>query len=98
MFILDRIDRELLHSLESLELKFGLSSEFFAKIPVRILLNVLFRVFRFSKASFCALTSSFITVKNFVAILTLRRTKGCHGNFVISHVKLQINAEISRQN
>ena len=59
MFIRDRIDRELLHSLERLELKFGSSSEFFDKIPVRILLNVLFRVFRFSKASFCALTSSF---------------------------------------
>ena len=61
MFILDRIDRELLHSLEGLELKFGLSSEFFDKIPVRILLDVLFRVFRFSKASFSALTSSFMT-------------------------------------
>ena len=58
--ILDRIDREL-HSLERLELKFGLSSEFFDKIPVRILLDVLFRVFRFSKASFSALTSSFMT-------------------------------------
>ena len=53
MFILDRIDRELLHSLERLELKFGLRSEFFDKIPVRIL-DALFRVFRFSKASFCA--------------------------------------------
>ena len=53
MFILDRIDREALHSLERLELKFGLSSEFFDKIPVRILLDVLFRVFRLSKASFC---------------------------------------------
>ena len=61
MFILDRIDRKLLHSLERLELKFGISSEFFDKIPVRILLGVLFRVFRFSKASFCALTSSFMT-------------------------------------
>ena len=61
MFIRDRIDRELLHSLERLELKFGLSSEFFDKIPVRILLDVLFRVFRFSKASFYALTSSFMT-------------------------------------
>ena len=50
MFILDRIDRELLYSPERLELKFGLSSEFFDKIPVRILLDVLFRVFRFSKA------------------------------------------------
>ena len=56
MFILDHIDREL-HSLERLELKFGLSSEFFDKIPVIILLDVLFRVFRFSKASFCALAS-----------------------------------------
>ena len=61
MFILDRTDRELLHSLERLELKFGLSSEFFDKIPVRILLDVLVREFRFSKASFCALTSSFMT-------------------------------------
>ena len=64
MFILDRIDRELQHSLERLELKFGLGSEFFDKIPFspfRIVLDVLFRVFRFSKASFCALTSSFMT-------------------------------------
>ena len=68
MFILDCIDRELLHSLERLELKFRLSSEFFDKIPVRILLDVLFRVFRFSKASFCTLASSFMTV-----ILKLRR-------------------------
>ena len=68
MFILDRIDRELLHSLERLELKFGLSSEFFDKIPVRILLDVLFRVFRFSKASFYALTSSFMTFQNFITV------------------------------
>ena len=53
LFILDRIDREL-PSLERLELKFGLSSEFFNKTPVRILLDVLFPVFRFSKASFYA--------------------------------------------
>ena len=52
--ILDNIDREL-HSLERLELKFGISSEFFDKMPVRILLDVLFRVVRFSKASFYAL-------------------------------------------
>ena len=51
MFILDRIDREL-HSLERLELKFDSSLEFFDKILVRILLDVLFDVFRFSKASF----------------------------------------------
>ena len=60
MFILDRIDREL-HYLERLELKFGLSSEFLDKIPVRILLDVLFCVFRVSKASFYALASSFMT-------------------------------------
>ena len=55
MFILDRIDGELQSP------KFGLSSEFFDKIPVRILLDVLSRVFRFSKASFYALASSFMT-------------------------------------
>ena len=60
MFILDRIDREL-PSLERLELKFGLSLDFFDKISVRILFDVLFRVFRFSNASFCALASSFMT-------------------------------------
>ena len=43
MFILDRIDREL-PSLERLEIKFGLSSEFFNKIPVRVVLDVPFRV------------------------------------------------------
>ena len=43
MFILDRIDREL-PSLERLEIKFGLSSEFFNKIPVRVLLDVPFLV------------------------------------------------------
>ena len=60
MFILDRINREF-HSLERLELKFGLSSEFFDKMPVRILLDVLFHMFRFSKASFYVLASSFMT-------------------------------------
>ena len=60
MIIRDGIDRDL-HTLERLELKFGLSSEFFDKIPVRILLDVLFREFRFSKASFYALASSFMT-------------------------------------
>ena len=49
--ILDRIDQEL-PSLERLELKFGLSSEFFNKIPVRILLDVLFCVFRFLRRLF----------------------------------------------
>ena len=44
-----------------------------------------------------ALAPSFMTFYNFVAILTLRSTEGCHANFVISQVKLQIIAEISRQ-
>ena len=56
MFILDLIDREL-PSLERLELKFGLRLEFFDKITVRILVDVLFLVFRFSKASFNALAT-----------------------------------------
>ena len=93
MFILDRIDREL-PSHERLELKFGLWSELFDKIYVRILLDVLFRVFRFSKASFYTLASSVI---HDIFFLTLRRTEGCHGSFVISHVKVKIIAEISRQ-
>ena len=63
MFILDRIDREL-QSLKRLELKFGLSWQFSEFLDtVRILLDVLFHVFRFSKASFNALTSSFKTFK-----------------------------------
>ena len=97
MFILDRIDREL-HSLERLGLKFDSSLEFFDKIPVRILLDVLLGVFRFFKASLYVLASSFMTFQNVVAILTPRRMESCHGNFVISHVKLQIIVEISRQN
>ena len=60
MFILDCIYQEL-HSLKRLELKFGLSSEFFDKMPVRILFDVLFHVFRFSKVSIYALASSFMT-------------------------------------
>ena len=51
---IDDIDIELL-SRKSLELKFGLSSEFsevFDNIPIRALLDVLFRVFRFSEVSF----------------------------------------------
>ena len=67
MFILDRIDREL-HSLERVELKFDSSLEFFFKIPVRILLDVLFGELRISKASLYALASLFMTFYNFVAI------------------------------
>ena len=58
--VLDRIDREL-HSLERLLLEFDSSLEFFDKIPIRILLDMLFGVFRFSKASLYALASSFMT-------------------------------------
>ena len=93
--ILDRIDRELLYSFERLELKFGFSSEFFDKIPVRILLDlVLFRVFRFSniKRLFCP--DIFIH-----DILKLRRhlDTDTYGRLPWQFC-LQINAEISRQN
>ena len=53
LILIYRVDQEL-HTLKSSQFKFGLSSEFsdfFEKIPVRISFNVLFRVFRFSKAS-----------------------------------------------
>ena len=81
-----------LRDLKRLRLKFGSSSEFseyFNKMFVRILLDVLFPVLRFSKAFFNALTSLFIKFLDFVIILALRHTEGCHGNFVISHVKLE---------
>ena len=97
VFILDCIDREL-HSHERLELNFGLSSEFFDKIPVRILLDVLFRLFKFSKASFVPWHLHSWHFKTLSPSLTLRHTEGCHGNFVILHVKLQIMAEILLQN
>ena len=54
------INREL-HS-QTFRAKIWLTfSEFFDNIPLRIFLDVLFRVFRFSKASFYALTYSFMT-------------------------------------
>ena len=55
-------DREL-YAVKRLELKFSLSSEFaefFDEVPVRILHDMLFRMFRFSQVSFNAMTSSFI--------------------------------------
>ena len=54
-----RIDQELRSTLS----RVGLSSEFskyFDKLPLRILHDVLCRVFRFFKASFNALTSQLI--------------------------------------
>ena len=58
--ILDRIDRSWTPLSQTFRAEIWLKfSEFFDNIPLRILLDVLFRVFRFSKASFCALTSSF---------------------------------------
>ena len=86
-----RIDQELC-DLKRLQLKFGSSSEFseyFNKIFVRILLGVLFPVLRFSKAFCYALTSLFIKFLDFVIILAMRHTEGCHGNFVILHAKLE---------
>ena len=62
-------------------------SKGFDKIPVKILLDVLFRVFRFSRASFNALTSSFIVLKLRRHLCT-ETYEGFHGNFIFSHVKL----------
>ena len=53
--------RLVIEPIECLALKFDSSLEFFDKIPVRILPDVLFGVFRFSKASLYALASSFMT-------------------------------------
>ena len=92
MFILDRIDREL-PSLERLELKFGLSSEFFNKYLLQSVLMCSFVCSGFLRGFLCP--GIFV---HDILKLTLRRTEGCHDNFVISHVKLQIIAEISRQN
>ena len=65
-------------------------SEFFDKILVRIIFDVLCRVFGFAKAPFNSLKSSFLYIPylNFVAILALGRKEGYHGIFAISHVKL----------
>ena len=87
-----------LHALKRLELKFGLSSEFsecLDNIPVRILLNVLFHVFRFSKACFNALTSSFIKFWNFVAIFALRLIEFLLWNYKLMlkfHSKIRSNS------
>ena len=55
------IENSSLSNVQTLNLAYKVQnfSHFFGKILVRILLDVLFCVFRFSKASFCALTSSF---------------------------------------
>ena len=45
------------------------------KVPVRILLDVLFLVFRFFKVSVNVMPYSFIKFPNFVVILGLRSTK-----------------------
>ena len=56
-------------------------SEFFNKIPVRILLDVIFCVFRFSKASLNALTSSLIKFQ------TSRRMAIVLGTFTYSRAR-----------
>ena len=56
-------------------------------------------VFRFSKAFFFLCSDIFIHgILKLCRHLDIETFEGYHGNFVISHVKLQINAEISRQN
>ena len=77
----------VLQALKSLELKVWLSLEFFNKILDTILLCMVCHVFRFSRASFNALASSFIIFQHRCHLST--ETYGhCHGNFVISLVKL----------
>ena len=69
MFILDRIDRSWTPLCQTLRAQIWLKfSECFDSIPLRILLDVLFRLFRFSKASFYACPGIFIH-----DILKLRR-------------------------
>ena len=69
MFILDRIDRSWTPLCQTLGAQIWLKfSECFDSIPLRILLDVLFRLFRFSKASFYACPGIFIH-----DILKLRR-------------------------
>ena len=54
---------------ENLGLNFNLSSEFFNKITVRILLDVFFRLLRFSKTCFTALARS--VARMFSAVRTI---------------------------
>lgn len=61
-------------------------------MPERILLAVT-DCSRFFTASFDDVTSSFITFSNTAAILAPRHRERCHDNYVISEVKLYINAE-----
>ena len=49
----------------------------------KILVRLLFRVSRFSVASFKALTSSFATLLNLVTTQTLKYTERRHSNFVM---------------
>ena len=97
MLILGRIDREL-HSNERLELKFGLSLEFLTKYLLESFLMYSFVCSGFLKRVFLCPS---ISIHD---IFKLRRhldseTYGrlpFDGNFLISHVKIKIIAEISR--
>lgn len=98
------LDQELL-PLKSLVHRFCIKrsqvSEFFDKInvPVRILLDVLFCVFRFSKVSFNAVTPSFIHFKTLLPTWQPEvQNIAMAIIFVISHMKLNINTEILCQN
>ena len=96
MFILDRIDREL-HSLERLELKFDSRLEFFYKIPVRILLDVLFGEFRFSKVSYMLWhLHSWHFKTSSPSWHCMRRTEACHGNFVITNYRWNFAPKLRR--
>ena len=98
MFILDRE----LQSHKCLDLKFGLQvqnfSDFFGKIPVRILLDVLLCVQVFLSVFLCPDIFIHGIIKHRRHLDTETYGRVAMAIFVISRVKLQINAEISRQN
>ena len=76
-------------------------SELFDKIhvPARILLDVLFRVFRFSKASFNVMTPSFTHFKTLLPSWQREvQNIAMAIIFVISHMKLNIKTEMLCQN
>ena len=70
--------------------------DFFNKIPVRVLLDVLFCMFRFSRASFNAPTSSFITLWHNLGTKTHRTLPWRLCNFYVWNYKFMLifNAKV----
>lgn len=74
--------------------------DFFNKIPVRVLLDVLFCMFRFSRASFNAPTSSFITLWHNLGTKTHRTLTRRLCNFYVWNYKFMLifNAKVVTHN